>query len=63
MKKLIIILFICLSLMACKNNNQRYIERIVCVDNVEYMYVSDSQWKQGSFVPHYKPDGTLYLCK
>ena len=58
MKKLIIILLLCAALTACKNKIDDV--STVCIDNVEY--IKFSAIYQGYLAPHYKPDGTLYLC-
>jgi len=34
----------------------------ICIDNVEYIFAKDSISYRGYMAPHFKKDGTLYLC-
>lgn len=34
----------------------------ICIDGVEYLYLQVSAGP-GYLAPHFKPDGTLYLCE
>lgn len=55
------------TLCGCKEADKRgtttsgeYTFSRICIDGVEYLQRSGHQ--HGYFAPHFKPDGTLYLC-
>jgi hypothetical protein len=70
MKKHIVILaaaVLAIALCGCKEADKRgtttsgdYTFSRICIDGVEYLQRTGHQ--HGYMAPHFKPDGTLYLC-
>lgn len=69
MKRLLIAIVICLSISSCNTGEEPRTPKeefkTVCVDGVEYFFFSESMGYKGYgyMSPHFKRDGSLYLCE
>lgn len=46
--------------LPAKSGNQSF--DVICIDNVEYIYFAKYGDKVGYLAPHFKTDGSLYIC-